>query len=124
MEIYNNKYQTVLKILNKILKSIDKEEIKEITEFREILREDIEKNNNIVDEFKDEILKCFKKKECGLYRKQLVKNFIFTMLREMCSNLGYEFKSKKKDRRVMINDVNYRKTFMLYSITNIKEGQN
>lgn len=117
MEIYNEKCQTILKILNMILKSIDKEEIKELTEFKEVLREDIEKNSKISEEMNDEILKSFKKKECGLHRKDSVKKFIFTLLREMCSNIGYEFRSKKKDKRVTIDNVNYRRTYMIYSIT-------
>ena len=67
----SDKYKVSLKLVNKILVNIGKEEIDELTKFVDIDREDIIKDVNMttLTEMEGEVFQYFDKMKCGYYRK-------------------------------------------------------
>lgn len=112
----NEKYQVLLKFINKILSNIGKESIKNLTEFKDIERYEIIKEDNfgILVELKEEIFEHFDCRKCGWYRRKTVKNYILTFLRyaleELNLKLSYR-ELKKQTDGIVVSKV-------LYSITN------
>lgn len=109
-------YKVLLKFLNKILLSIDKPEITDLLEFKNIDRKLIISKKNIYDEMEEELYTHFDRKACNWYARTQVKHFILTFLRNTISIIGYEFTFIKKDVRDNIGNINYRKTHIFYSI--------
>lgn len=112
------KYIIVLKIINKILENIGKNPIDDLINFTNIDRIYIIKNENnqfLYDQEK-EIFKIFDRAKCGWYRRKTTKNFILTFLRYICDEIGLEFIYEKKDITENINNINYRKKHLYYSI--------
>ena len=114
----SDKYKVALKFVNKILVNLEKDEIDDLTDFKDIDREDIIKdvNKKALDDMEKEILKHFEKKECSWYRRNETSHYILTFLRKVCSILGFSFSYYKKDITENINGKNYRKTHVYYSI--------
>jgi hypothetical protein len=112
----NEKYIIGLKLINIILKNADKKEITDLLEFKNINRQEIvtDKNLEQLNSMENELYKHFDKVKCGYYRK--TDNYVINFLRGMIKQLGYKMIVIKKDNRVTINKVNYRKTFLYYHI--------
>ena len=67
----SDKYKVLLKLLNNILINIDKQEINDITDFKDIDREDIIKDVNLetLCEMEKELFnEHYNKKKCGYYK--------------------------------------------------------
>ena len=112
-----NKYKILLKYVNGILENVkDAIQISELTEFKNIDREEIikEENNKLLEDMEKELFKYYSKFECGYYRKS--KNKSLNCLRGMCKEIGLIFEPVKKDVYVKINNKSYRRTKYLYSI--------
>ena len=94
------KYVILLKLLNKILTNLSKNNITDLTEFQNIDRDDIikEENVNCYDELENEIFEYFDKAKCGWYRRNRTKNYLLTFLRVACENIGLKFSYIQKNR--------------------------
>ena len=94
------KYQVLLKFVNKILSNIGKEPIDNLTDFKEIERADIikEENYESLVESKDEIFAHFNNKKCGWYRRSKTQTYILTFLRYALGeiNLKLTYREQKK----------------------------
>jgi len=112
MDMY--KKQIALKFVNRILRNLGRHEINELSEFKNINKLEITKNDNItiVSDLENEIYKTFGKHECGYYRRSLTCKHLITMLRGMCKNLGYKFLGKRRF------DTKRNVTYHIYSIVN------
>ena len=118
-ELEQIKYNLVLKLLNKFLINMNKPEITDLTYFKDIVRQDVitEANYKVVEEMEPEILKYFDKAKSGYYqKKRSEENYPVNFLRGLLRQINYELENMKKDMSVNINGINYRKTFMIYSI--------
>ena len=111
------KYAACLKFINEILKNIGSPEIKDLTDFKNIRREDIisEPNKKVLEEMSEELFVYFNRYLFGWYRRSTTKNYILTFIRKMCNDLGLELVSVTKHHKK-----NKRDGFTLYySIKNI-----
>lgn len=110
----SDKYKVSLKLINKILVNIGKDEIDDLTKFTDIDRVDIikEVNMNMLTEMENELFQYFDKECLAWYRRKTVKYYILTFLRCMCIDLGFKF--THHDRRIQNNA--FIKTIQLYSI--------
>jgi len=113
-----SKYKILLKFINKILVNIDKDEIDDLTDFKNIDRLDIikPKNKEILDKMAHRLYKYFAKKS-NFYRK--TPSIVLIIIRGLCKQIGLRFVSKQRETGERINNKYYRRTHMFYSIKNI-----
>ena len=110
----SDKYKMALKLINKILTNISKDEIDDLTKFVNIDREEIIKdvNKKSFEEMEDELFKYFDKVKSGWYRRKTTKNYILTFLRYMCNDIHLSltyYELKKQNNKIV-------KSTMLYTI--------
>lgn len=88
-----------LKYVNKLLINIGREKITNITDFSNINRDDIikEDNKKICDEMIEEIFGPFNKGKCGYYRKNS-EQYALTLLKGIVNEIGYVLKKKNEDK--------------------------
>lgn len=110
----SDKYKIALQFINKILENLKKDKINDLTDFKNIDRDDIvlDINKKTFDEMQDELFKHFNKKNCGWYARKRKKEYILTFLRKMCKELGFIFSYIQQD----ISHGKLRKNTSLYSI--------
>ena len=106
------KYEVSLKFINSLLKNMGKPEIKELTDFKNISREDIisESNKKVLEDMAEELFVYFNKYLFGWYRRSTTKNYVLTFIRKMCNDLGLVFKYEEKHHqknKIWINLVSY-----------------
>lgn len=114
--IPQEKYDIALKFINKILTNLAKDQIDELTKFRNIDREDIikEVNKTTLDEMSKDLFQYFDKSKCRFYRK--TPNLVTNVLRGMCKELNMIFQIQKKDKCVRIDGKTYKKCCYFYTI--------
>ena len=114
-----NKYKILLLFINKILLNIDKEPITNLTQFKNINREDIilPKNIPILEDLAPELFKQYNKKQSGYYRKS--KNIVHCVIRNLVKELGMSYCSEKKNIHTREKKRSYVKTQSYYTIKNI-----
>lgn len=112
----SDKYKVALKLVNKILVNIGKEEIDDLIKFSGIDREDIikEVNKKSLMEMEGELVELFTKKKLGLYRK--TDGIVLNCLRGLMKEIGYQLVKEQKGKMVIIDGKSYEKTCMIYSI--------
>lgn len=112
----SEKYQLLLKFVNKILCNINKDEIDDLTKFTNIDREDIIKdiNKTVLDDMADELFQHFNKKKVGYYRK--TDAIVLNCLRGLVKEIGYELVKSQKGKMVNIDGKSYERTCMIYSV--------
>jgi len=113
----SDKYITLLKYLNIILKNMGQPEIDDILNFKRINRTDLNKieNGNALMEMKEEIYKSFNKKKLRIYSKNEnaeTKNVVINTIRALCKELKIDFKSIKYNK----TKNNVITSYYLYSI--------
>ena len=115
----SQKYVLLLEFINKILVNIGKNEIDDLTKFKNIDRIDIikPKNKVILEDMAPKLFKHFNKAKSGYYKK--TKNQVLNVIRGLCKQNGLILKSKPKSLTSKINGSYYGRTHMLYSIKNI-----
>lgn len=104
----SKKYEILLKFLNKILANVNLPPINDATEFKNIKRKDIlfEDNIKIIDEMELEIRGCYNNySNFKLGSKDRSKTYIFTLLKGMCEELYFKFKSITVKKRIGKNIV-------------------
>lgn len=106
-----NKYNVLLKLLNRILVNIGRQEINDIIEFKNVDRKDLlkEENNKIIEEMEEEIHKYYCKYNLKYGHKSQIKHYILTLIKAMCEDIYFQFKSKsvkvKKNNKVLVNAI-------------------
>lgn len=103
-DVKPRKTKIVLKILNKILKIAKKEPIDNITDFRS-LREDIV-NKECQEYFEskfDEIFTLFNKKKHKFYMRTKINAYILSFLKSATKELGYNLSHKQETRKKKID---------------------
>jgi hypothetical protein len=95
-----DKYKVALKFINKLLKNIDKKEITDLTEFVDIDRLDIikEENKIILEEMKGELFKEFDKHKCRYYYKK-GDNYMLNIIRGLCKELKLSLTGREVRRQ-------------------------
>ncbi len=103
-KVNNNdiKYTTVLKFLNKLLEQLNMENIINITEFKNIKRNDILSNQCkiIINNNIDELCKAFGKVKLDYYNRNIRKAYMATLLRKLVTLCGYTLESRRKDKKI------------------------
>ena len=113
----SDKYKVLLKLINKILSNIGKDEIDDLTDFKDIDREDIIKdvNKTSLEDMEKELFAHFDKKKCGYYRK--TDSIVLNCLRGMIKEINYSMTKKQKDKSEFIGDKSFRRTHIFYTIS-------
>ncbi len=111
------KYKMVLKLVNSMLTNIGRPEITDLTEFKDIDRDDIlcDLNKTTVLEMENELFPLFDKKKVGYYR-QNCKGFVVNCIRGLLKDIGYKLSYVHRDMTSTVNGKNYRRTHTIYSI--------
>lgn len=104
------------KIFLKFISEITNKTLKDVTEFIEIDREDIIKDDNKekLNKREKELFKHFNKVKCGYYRK--TDNIVLNCLRGMCKELGLNLVMIKKNKYDTFNGKVYKRSGYYYSI--------
>lgn len=95
------KYKLLLEYVNKILKNVDaekyKDDIDDLTDFKNIDRNQIvsEENTKIFEDMTEVFCEVFNKDKCGFYRNKNSPNKALNCLRGMVKEIGHEFPRKK-----------------------------
>lgn len=112
----SDKYKILLKLINKILTNIEKDEIDDLQKFINIDRDDIIKDVNIatLKSMENELFNHYSKYKCGYYKKSTA--FVLNCLRGMVKELGYQLTYIRKDIGQNVNGKSLRRTHTLYSI--------
>ncbi|ARF08062.1 hypothetical protein Catovirus_1_112 [Catovirus CTV1] len=110
----NPKYIILLKLINSILTNLKMNNVDDLTEFKNVDRDDIikEENINTYNKMEKDLFKYFDKKKCQWYRRTQIKNYILSFIRAACEDIGLNFtyvtKNKTKNNIV--------KSYVYYSI--------
>jgi hypothetical protein len=109
-----DKYKVLLKLINKILVIIGKEEINDLKQFKCINRDDLINDSveQIYKLFERELFKAFDKKTCSWYNRKNVNSYVLTFLRAAVSDIGLDFKLSHTCKHINMKAVNY----IFYSI--------
>lgn len=109
-----DKYKVLLKLINKILVSIGKEKIDDLTQFKCINRDVLISDNTeqIYKLLEKELFNAFDKKKCSWYNRKNVNNYVLTFLRAAVCDIGLDFKLSHTCKHVNMKAINY----IFYSI--------
>lgn len=88
----SHKYKVCLILINKILVNCGKEEVDDLTKFKDIVRQDIIKDINRIEleKLESELFKHFSKTKFNWSRKDTTKTYVLSFIRYMCDDLGYK----------------------------------
>ena len=115
------KYKLFLEFLNSIMVKIGKDQINDITQFKEIKREDLLKPEclQVLNQYLERLTKQFDKHNFAYQFKDETESYIIILIKRITHQLGYNFESKKKETIKKAND-EYSKRFYwyVYSIKN------
>jgi hypothetical protein len=114
----SKKYKMALRIINAMLKNMEKEEIDDIFEFKNIPRKEllIKENYQYILDNAKEIFEIFDKKTFNYYYRKNHKNYMYviTFLKAMCKDLEIKFIGRYTTSLTMEKGKTLRPTF--YSI--------
>jgi nanoRNase/pAp phosphatase (c-di-AMP/oligoRNAs hydrolase) len=118
----NDKEIVLLKLVNKILVNIGKDEIDDLTKFVDIDRNDIIKdiNKETLIAMESELFPLFSKQKCNYYRKSVV-GFVLNCLKTFAKDAGYIVTFRKKEKSIIVEGSSYRKKHHYYSIKKLEE---
>ena len=113
----SDQYRVTLKLVNKILVNLNKDEIDDLTKFVNVDREDIIKECNKISliAMESELFPVFDKRT-SRYDKQTSNSFTLNILRSFTKVIGHKMPYKKKDVCCFIENKSYKRTHYLYSI--------
>lgn len=115
----SEKYKVTLEFLNAILKILGNNEINDITDFKDIRRDDLLKPEckKILDDYLEKIIEQFGKKKLCYSMRYNIETYILTIIRNIVTLCGYNFISGKKIKNVIIENNKYGHVYILtYSI--------
>lgn len=113
----SDKYKIALKLINKLLENMGKQQIDDLKKFKNINKNDIitEINKKTFNDLEEEIFMQFDKTRCGWYRRNTINNYLLSFLRCMCLDVGLKLVHVNKEKNV--NGVI--ENFVLYSIIDL-----
>lgn len=116
-ETYMKKYNVALKLVNKLLTNMGKDNIDALEDFKDIDRDQIDtlQNKDTIEAMENEIYKVFDKTKCGYYDKKRVSAYPMRLLRGVASQLDIEFSYRKNEEYISLNNKRYHRTQLLYS---------
>jgi hypothetical protein len=102
--------QLILEFVNKLLTNMDKPQIKELVEFKNIYKNDltIDINNELAKEYANKFIKYFKKNDIRYYEISRAKNYVLTLLKCIIKDkytLDYRAKTKMKALHVTYDGI-------------------
>lgn len=114
----SDKYKIALKLINHILTNIGKDEVDDLTKFKDIDREDIikEVNKESLVAMEGELFPLFNKNKVGYYRVG-GNSYVLNCLRGLVKDIGYEMNYKQKDKSEIMNGKSFRRKHFFYYIT-------
>jgi hypothetical protein len=114
LELIQCKYNMTLKLINLIFTSHGIECVKELTDVKNVDRNVFidRKNYTHLDQMIDDIYKYFGKKECSYNQRNKIKNYILTIIKNMCRQLALELTKKYKNIQIK----GFVKSYIFYSI--------
>lgn len=115
----SEKYKVTLNLLNGLLKNMNKEEIDDITQFKNIKREDLLKEscNQILNEHIDNIIQQFGKSKIRYNMRNKRNCYVLSVIKYLVSFCGYDFVSNNISEYVIKNTMTYDyKSVVLYTI--------
>jgi len=109
----SGKYKMLLKFVNKMLVNLNKEEIADLRDFKDIKRFDIisESNLKLLHEMSNDLFTVFDKRRTGYYRK--TDTMTLNCFRGMCKQVGLKLKNEGRD---VYTEDGFRKAFIFYWI--------
>jgi hypothetical protein len=122
VELYQDKYRVFLKLLNRILKNIHKENFVAITKIedfknifgKDIRNEEIEKIRELID---NEIIAYFDRDKLRHKQRGSRKYYTFCCISSMAEDLGYSFeRTNRRDITRKINGEIKKFTLLYYSV--------
>lgn len=86
-------YKITMAFLNGLFVVLNKQEIKHITEFKYVKRDDILLNDfsNVLEEHLPKIVLCFGKSKIQYSKRNIVDNYILVLIRTLITLCGYNF---------------------------------
>lgn len=92
------KYVITLEFLNALLKALGKEEIIDITNFRDIRRDDLLKDecNQALQDYLQKIIEIYGKSKIVYDKRDKIDSYIITVIKALVDKLGYDFTSVRK----------------------------
>lgn len=109
------KYKVLLKLVNRLLLAMKKDEIEDLLEFQLIDRKEIVScDKNIIKKLEPKLFKAFKKGHC-FYRKQ-APSYNLNILKYLIKEIGMKMLRKQKNIHTSENNKLYVKTHAYYSI--------
>ena len=115
----SEKYKVTLNFLNGLLKNMNKEEINDITQFKNIKREDLLKEscNQILNEHINNIIQQFGKSKIRYNMRNKRNCYVLSVIKYLVSFCGYNFVSNNISDYVIKNTMTYDyKSVVLYTI--------
>lgn len=96
----SQKYKLLLELINGILKNLNKDQVNDLTDFKNINRLDIIRKDNVIllEEMTNKLFKEFDKSNVGYYRKG--QNWVLNCLRGMCKNIGLKLQKTQKAKSI------------------------
>lgn len=112
------KKEVLIKLLNRVLIEMKKDEITDIIAFEKIDREKllIVDTLKILNDMEEEIFKVFNKYTCRWYRRSAAKQYFLVFIKNACSDIGYKLTSTQRDVSEIVNNKSFRRTHIFYSI--------
>ena len=109
------KYQVLLKYLNRLLVNMGNNPIQDVRDFKNIKKNDLltEENDKVFEDMKEEIYRYYGKYNLRYDQKNTIKNYMLTLLKTMCGELFLNFYSKTIRKKVDNKTVAY----IMYDIT-------
>lgn len=105
VDMTTEKYKILLKLINQILTNLNKPNVNDLREFKNIKREMIilDIHEQSFKALEKEIFKHFEKKQCNWYGRKNLQHYILTFLRCACKDIGLQFVYERKN--IMKNSV-------------------
>lgn len=117
-KLHTEKYSLLLKLINSILKNINGVQIDKLTDFVDIDRDFIIKDENkkLIFDNEKEFFPPYDKVKFAWSRRNCTRQYILSFIRYACNEVGLDFKSQKQKKLLVVEGVKYHKISMLYSI--------
>ncbi len=121
-QILNNQSKVLLNFLNKIMVNIGQPELKELSDFKNVGREDVNKKENLdsLIAMENELFPTFDKNKTGYYKKNNIECYVISFLKSACKIIGYKLHYVSKTTRL---DDKKTKTKSFYTIKVRKDDE-
>ena len=110
------RYVLTLEVLNAILNKLHKPIIENISEFKDVNRDDLlkEECDLVMCTYYKKIMDLFKKYEVNDFYKVHGKNYVINIIRSLTINCGYYFVGKTRETKKMYNSGAHKRVYNRY----------